>query len=82
MMIKENLPKVSEYDQEIPQLQTADQLKHCEEETQTTDSYNTIKVKHATISLFFSKIMLNKKARQEPHHKTRTHYNTHGYTQC
>ena len=37
--------KVSEFDQEMPQSQTADLPGHPEEEAQNTDSHHTIKVK-------------------------------------
>ena len=41
-------PKVSEYDQEMPHSQT--NPGHSEEETQDTDSNNTIKVKQPALS--------------------------------
>ena len=48
--------KVSEYDQEMPQSQTADQPTAPEENTRNTDSHNTIGSK-ATNSLFLSKVI-------------------------
>ena len=42
--------KASESDQEMPQSQIADQPTHHEEETQNTDSHDTIKVKQPALS--------------------------------
>ena len=43
--------QITEYGNHVPQSKTADHPQHREEETGTTDSHNTIKVKQPALSL-------------------------------